>query len=134
MARERLTRRQSQLGPEPAPVYIGSGYTGGRRQDHPEQLEVPGKIEGKVIAYGPEGNLVTDIAHAQLAAAPRDPSVTIRCDEHETVGLFAPEHQEPAMSFLAVLAPGGFLELTIVGDSAQAMLGIRLGEKVTVSW
>ncbi len=95
---------------------------------------MPGTIEGKVVAYGPEGNLVTDIAHAQLEAAPRDPSVSIRCDEHETVGLFSADHHEPEMSLLAILAPGGFLELTIVGDSAKTMLAVALGEKVVVSW
>ncbi|MEX2026235.1 MAG: SAM hydroxide adenosyltransferase [Pirellulaceae bacterium] len=95
---------------------------------------MPGTIEGKITAYGPEGNLVTDIPHAQLTAAPRDTSVTIRCDEHETVGLFSAGHQEPELSLLALLAPSGFLELTIVGDSAKIMLGVRLGEQVTISW
>jgi hypothetical protein len=33
-----------------------------------------------------------------------------------------------------VLAPSGFLELTIVGESAKAMLGVSLGEKVVVTW
>ena len=95
---------------------------------------MPGKIEGKVVAYGPEGSLVTDIANEQLDAAPRDPSVNIRCDEHETVGLFSPNHGEPEFSFLAILAPSGFLELTIVGESARAMLGVAIGETVTVRW
>ena len=95
---------------------------------------MPGKIEGKVIAYGAGGNLVTDIGHGKLDAAPRDSSVRIRCDEHETVGLFAPDHREPEFSLLALLAPSGFLELTIVGDSAKAMLGVGLGEKVTIQW
>jgi S-adenosylmethionine hydrolase len=105
-----------------------------RRPQIAEQFAVPGKIEGKVVAYGPEGNLVTDIAHAQFDATPRDPSVSIRCDEHVTVGLFSADHHEPEMSLLAILAPSGFLELTIVGDSAKIMLGIRIGEKVVVSW
>ena len=95
---------------------------------------MPGTVEGKVMAYGPEGNLVTDISASQLEAAPRDTSVTIRCDEHETVGLFTAGHSEPEMSLLALLAPSGFLELTIVGDSAKIMLGVSLGEKVVVSW
>lgn len=95
---------------------------------------MPGKIEGKVVAYGAGGNLVTDIANGKLDAAPRDPSVSICAGGHETVGLFAPDHQEPEFSFLAILSPSGFLELTIVGDSAEAMLGVQLGEKVTVSW
>jgi len=69
-----------------------------------------------------------------LGEAPRDSSVTIRCDEHETVGLFTTGHSEPEMSFLALLGDKGFLELTIVGDSAKIMLGVRVGERVSVQW
>ena len=35
---------------------------------------------------------------------------------------------------MAILGTGGYLELTIVGDSAQAMLGVPLNEKVVVKW
>ena len=54
--------------------------------------------------------------------------------KHETVGLFSAGHGEPEMSFLALLGDGGFLELTIVGDSAKMMLGIHPGERVSVQW
>jgi S-adenosylmethionine hydrolase len=91
-------------------------------------------IEGKVVSISEQGNLVTDIPCAALASAPRDGSVSVRCDEHETVGLFSSGHSEPEMSFLALLGDGGFLELTIVGDSAKMMLGIRAGERVCVQW
>ena len=37
-------------------------------------------------------------------------------------------------AFLALLPAGGPLELAIVGENAAAMLGIRVGERVTVSW
>ncbi len=92
------------------------------------------KIEGQVVSISEQGNLVTDIPCAALAAAPRDSAVSIRCDEHETVGLFTSGHSEPEMSFLALLGDSGCLELTIVGDSAKVMLGIRLGEPVSVQW
>lgn len=95
---------------------------------------MPGRIEGKVVSTSESGNLVTDIPCAALADAPRNTSVTIRCDEHETVGLFTAGHSEPDFSFLALLADGGFLELTIVGDSAKTMLGVRVGERVSVQW
>lgn len=95
---------------------------------------MPGKVEGRVTAFTEAGNAVTDIAVDRLAAAPRDTSVTIQCDEHETAGLFAPDHKEPEMTLLALLSTSGFLELVIVGDSAKIMLGIRVGEKVTVKW
>lgn len=95
---------------------------------------MPRKMEGKVVSITESGNLVTDIPCAALAEAPRDGSVTICCDEHQTVGLFTSGHNEPEMSFLALLGDGGFLELTIVGDSAKIMLGIRPGERVSVQW
>ena len=95
---------------------------------------VPRSIEGKVVSISEGGNLVTDIPCAALAEAPRDSAVTIRCDEHETVGLFTAGHSEPEMSFLALLGDSGFLELTIVGDSAKIMLGVRVGERVSVQW
>ena len=95
---------------------------------------MPGKIEGKVVSVSEQGNLVTDIPCAALAAAPRDVTVAIRCDEHETFGLFSPGHGEPELSVLALRADSGWLELTIVGDSAKIMLGIRPGELVSVQW
>ncbi len=95
---------------------------------------MPGKIEGTVISISESGNLVTDITAEQLRDAPRDESVTIRCDEHETQGIFTPDHQEPESTFLALLGPEGRLELEIVGVSASIMLGIRVGEKVVVKW
>ena len=95
---------------------------------------MPRSIEGKVVSISEGGNLVTDIPCADLAEAPRDSAVSIRCDEHETVGLFTAGHSEPEMSFLALLGDSGFLELTIVGDSAKMMLGVRVGERVSVQW
>jgi S-adenosylmethionine hydrolase len=95
---------------------------------------VPGKIEGAVVAYGPTGNLVTDIANDRLRGAPSGDGVKIICDEHETIGIFPATHEEAASTLLAILGTSGFLELTIVGDSAQAMLGVALNEKVVVKW
>jgi hypothetical protein len=61
-------------------------------------------------------------------------SVTVTCDEHETNGIFRPGHNEPEATFLALIGASGRLTLTIVGDSARAMLGIGVGEKVVVRW
>lgn len=94
---------------------------------------VPGQIEGKIVAFSQSGNLVSDIAHQRLAAVPRD-SATTSCDEHETIGIFPADHPEQPMTLMAILGPSGCLELTIVGDSARAMLGVPLGEKIVVKW
>lgn len=95
---------------------------------------MPGKIEGTVVAYGPAGNLITDIANDRLRGVPSGDGVKVICDEHETVGIYPATHQEDASTLMAILGTSGSLELTIVGDSAQAMLGVRLKEKVVVKW
>jgi S-adenosylmethionine hydrolase len=95
---------------------------------------VPGKVEGVVAAVSSAGDLITDITADQLRGAPKDMSVTVTCDEHETNGIFAPGHNEPEATFLAMIGDGDRLTLTIVGDSARAMLGINVGERVVVRW
>ena len=95
---------------------------------------MPGKIEGTVVAYGPAGNLVTDIPNDRLAGVPQGTNVSVTCDEHETVGIFPANHQEEPCTLMAILGEGGCLELTIVGDSAKIMLGVPLREKVVVKW
>ena len=95
---------------------------------------MPGKIEGTVVAYGATGNLVTDIPNDRLSDASASLSATVRCDEHETVGIFAADHSEQPFTLMAILGASGFLELTIVGESAKAMLGVPLKEKVVVKW
>jgi len=99
-----------------------------------ENGSVPGNVQGKIVSFTADGQAVTDIAVDRLVSAPRDISCTIHCDEHQTAGLFPPNHTEPAMTFLAILGEGGFLELAIVGDSAKLMLGLRPGDKVSVKW
>jgi hypothetical protein len=78
--------------------------------------------------------LVTDISLDQLQGVPRDEQVIVRCDDHETNGIFTQDHDQPESTLIAVLGESGCLELEIVGDSAQLMLGVRVGEKVEVCW
>jgi len=95
---------------------------------------VSGRIEGKVIAFGETGDLITDISAPRLQYAPRDERIRIRCDEHETIGMFLEANSEPEATYMAVLDDRGVLRLRIVGMSARELLGIRLGETVVVEW
>lgn len=92
------------------------------------------KIEGKVVSVDQNGDLVTDITANQLTDVPRDERVFVSCDEHETMGIYGPDHGQPEMTLLAVINDAGCLKLSIVGESARLMLGIDVGEKVVVSW
>lgn len=93
-----------------------------------------GRVEGVVAEISAAGDLITDITAEKLRGVPTDISVTVTCDEHQTNGIFPPSHGEPESTFLAIMGPEGRLLLTIVGDSARAMLGIRVGERVVVRW
>lgn len=95
---------------------------------------MPGMVEGKVVSVSEQGNLVTDIQPDQLADAPRDEQLVVTCDEHETLGLFELGHDQPESTFIALVGESGCLELEIVGLSASIMLGVRVGEAVTVRW
>ena len=95
---------------------------------------MPGKIEGSVVSVSDTGNLVTDIAGDQLADAPKNDSVIVRCDDHETTRIFDVHHEQPPMTLIALIGSSGHLELEIVDDSAKIMLGVRVGEKVVVQW
>lgn len=93
-----------------------------------------GNLSGKVVQIDDAGNLVTDILGSSLSDAPRDASLRIVVDEHETFGLFPADHSQPAMTLVATLADGGPLIIVLVGDSASAMLGVRAGAAVHVHW
>ncbi|MBI2824800.1 MAG: SAM-dependent chlorinase/fluorinase [Planctomycetia bacterium] len=95
---------------------------------------LPNRIEGTVRSIDSFGNLVTDVTAAMLAGAPTDERVQILCDEHETQGIFRAYGDQPDMTLMALVGSSGYLELAIVGDSAAAMLGVRVGTQVTIEW
>lgn len=100
----------------------------------PKATRVGQKIEGEVVEIDSFGNLVTDIGQDILDGVPRDESVRIACDEHETFGIFSTYAEQPSMTLVALVGSGGKLELAIVDDSAAIMLGVRRGAKVTLEW
>ena len=98
---------------------------------------VPGSIKGTVVEVDNRGSLITDITQGQLAATPRDTSVRITVDEHETFGLFGPGHDQPSMTLVAVMegdSDDARLKIELVDDSASAMLGVRPGAPVEILW
>ena len=92
------------------------------------------KVEGRVQSIDSFGNLITDITDAALADAPRGDGTKITCDEHETQGIFRTYADQPEMTLIALVGSSGHLELSIVGDSAAIMLGVKVGTPVVVTW
>ena len=93
-----------------------------------------GEIEGVIETVDSFGNLITNIGEDQLGDVPRDESVRIICDEHETTGIFRTYGDQPEMTLIALVGSTGKLELAIVGDSAQVMLGVEQGTAVKILW
>jgi S-adenosyl-L-methionine hydrolase (adenosine-forming) len=100
----------------------------------PEVQQVPNRIEGEVIEVDSFGNLITNITRAMLEHVPSGDSVLITCDEHETQGIFATFSDQPPMTLMAHVGSTGRLELAIVDENASAMLGVRIGAPVCVTW
>ena len=93
-----------------------------------------GKLEGSIVAIDGAGNLISDIPVSRLKDVPTDEGTTVSCDEHQTIGLYSPDHGQPPLTLIAVLGSSGYLELSLVDDSARLMLGVREGEKIVVQW
>lgn len=91
-------------------------------------------ISGRVVKVDTDGSLVTDIDALRLSDAPRDASVRIVVDEHETFGIFSGEHGQPSMTLVAILDEELPLKISLIDDSASAMLGVSVGAPVKVHW
>ena len=91
-------------------------------------------VEGTVASIGESGQLISDITQGQLENVPRDENTIVKFGGHETHGLFSHEHGQPDATMVAFVGKSGALEIEIVGVSLSDMLGIKAGEKVSVSW
>jgi S-adenosyl-L-methionine hydrolase (adenosine-forming) len=100
----------------------------------PEVQQVPNRIDGEVIEVDSFGNLITNITREMLGGVPTSDAVLVSCEEHETQGIFATYSDQPPMTFMAHVGSTGRLELAIVDENASAMLGVRVGAPVRVSW
>jgi S-adenosylmethionine hydrolase len=100
----------------------------------PEVRSVAQKISGAIQSIDSFGNLVSDITAEHLVDVPRGESTRVTCGEHETFGIFRTYADQPPMTLIALVGSSGKLEVALVGDSAAAMLGVQVGEPVTVSW
>ncbi|MGI9457734.1 MAG: SAM hydrolase/SAM-dependent halogenase family protein [Aeoliella sp.] len=100
----------------------------------PEAASVGQKIEGEVVEVDSFGNLITNITRDMLDGVPRGEGVRVRCDDHETIGIFNAYADQPPMTLVALISSGDKLELAIVDESAKTMLGVSDGVRVTVEW
>ncbi|MEQ1824333.1 MAG: adenosylmethionine-8-amino-7-oxononanoate aminotransferase [Pirellula sp.] len=93
------------------------------------------KIQGTVVEVSTDGDLITDISQEKWGVVSRSSETKVIVDEeHETYGLFAPEHNQPPMTLIAIIEPSKPLRLHLVSDSASMMLGVRQGAKVEIVW
>ena len=117
-----------------SPQSLGSFRTDFMQHSWPEAQVLAAQINGEVVSIDSFGNLVTNITEDMLTDIPDRQQVTVRCDEHETVGIWGTYSDQPPMTLMALVGSSGQLELAIVDDSAKIMLGVRVGEKVAISW
>ena len=90
-------------------------------------------IAGKIVEIGPNGSLITNIKNDELESVPRDESTSVKFDEHVTVGIYAADDEQPEGTLVARTGNSGCLEIEIVGMNLSEMLGISVGQDVSVS-
>lgn len=117
-----------------SPDELGETCEGLIELDWPTVQQVPNRIDGQVIEVDSFGNLITNITREMLHGVPASDIVLVRCEEHETQGIYATYSDQPPMTFMAHVGSTGRLELAIVDENASAMLGVRVGAPVRVSW
>ncbi len=100
----------------------------------PEVQKVPNRIDGEVIEIDSFGNLITNITRDMLVGVPTSDIVCVSCEEHETQGIFSTYSDQPPMTFMAHIGSTNRLELAIVDENASAMLGVKVGAPVRISW
>jgi S-adenosylmethionine hydrolase len=100
----------------------------------PEVQRVPNRIEGVVVEVDSFGNLITNITRDMLHGVPTNEVVLVKCQEHETHGIYSTYSDQPSMTFMAHVGSTGRLELAVVDENASAMLGVKIGAPVWVTW
>ena len=95
---------------------------------------MPSRISGKVVSISDSGDAITDLDHAGLADVPRDDRTSVECGGHSTFGIYPGDHEQPEMTYVAIMGKSGFLELSLVGDSAAKFLGLKVNDDVTIKW
>ena len=95
---------------------------------------MPSRISGKVVSISETGDAITDLAHEQLADVPPDDRTSIECGGHTTLGIYPADHDQPEMTYVAILGGSGCLELSLIGDSAAKFLGLKVNDDVTIKW
>lgn len=91
-------------------------------------------VTGTVKKIGAKGQLITDITNESISEAGQDDSVTVKFDEHETIGVYPQEHGQPDATLVASRGASGNLEIEIVGISISEMLCIKTGVPVSVNF
>ena len=91
-------------------------------------------VTGTVKSIGAKGQLITDITNDSISEAGQDDTVTVKFDEHETIGVYPEAHGQPDATLVASRGGSGNLEIEIVGISISEMLGIKTGVPVSVNF
>ncbi len=108
------------------PTHLSMGIKGINR--------VSQRISGRVTRINQRGDLVSDIANAQVSSLVGAANVEVRFGEHFTQGIFPLDHGEPESTLIAVLGDSGYLEIGIVGVNVHEMLGVDVGQTIEVTW
>lgn len=116
------------------PEKLGEGAEKLNRLSWPEIHLENCSIQGTIISFDSFGNLITDITAQTLFEASAKNPMSIHCGHHEIQNLVKTYGTQPPGSLVALIGSSHFLELAVVNGNAAHVLGVDVGEKITVTW
>ncbi len=89
--------------------------------------EVSGNITGLIIHVDHFGNLITNIKETDLPS--RQVSISLGASRIEGISSFYAQRR----GLIALIGSSGYLEISLVGGSAAAILNAKVGDTITIS-
>ena len=91
------------------------------------------QIDGEIMYIDGYGNLFTNVNEHDLTGLPIDRLIT-QCGSLRIMGVvpsYGSTHENP---YVAVINSWGVLEVALCNGSARAVTGLKVGDKVTLTW
>lgn len=99
----------------------------------PEPQSTSEALCGEIVYFDSFGNAVSNVHRRDVAASnARDAALHIHIGAHLVRGLSATYGSHPPGEVVALYGSGDYLEIAVVNGSAQAKLGLQIGDRITL--
>ena len=99
----------------------------------PKVMQSHNRLEGEVVYVDGYGNLFTNVNEHDLTGLPIDRLIT-QCGSLRIMGVVPSYGSTHENQYVAVINSWGMLEVALCNGSAREVTGLKVGDKVTLTW